>query len=162
MTSDFKFCAINNKTICVGGLGKLFYQDGFPIQIGIDLLKEKGIEVSLLHIADELYKHGWEERAILGAFQTDTGKDFDEIEKIKEFIKIGHTNELEIDSRDKTKLPSNYQFIYSSGGYEAQREMLFESLFNYSSNNAKEKIIQNPKNNEFITFIENNFILDNQ
>ena len=55
----FEVIKIDNKLICIKGIGKLFYQEGFPVSLAISKLKEKNIEVSLLHVADECLKHGW-------------------------------------------------------------------------------------------------------
>ena len=56
---------IGKRQIAVRGIGRLFYQDGFPITMSIQCLKEKNIEISILHIVDELIKHGWSNKTIL-------------------------------------------------------------------------------------------------
>lgn len=128
---EFYINEINGVPTVLKGIGKMYYQMGFPILMAIEHFKEQGYNVSYLHIADELYKHGWQERAIINAFlEYGKSEDFD-IEKIKKFILVGKTTVLLPDTRDKSRLKRGEEFIYSSGGYEAQREMLFKSLFGF-------------------------------
>ena len=58
-SKDFIFSRINGRVVCLKGVGKLFYQDGFPISLSVQALKEKGVTVSIFHVADECLKHGW-------------------------------------------------------------------------------------------------------
>lgn len=87
MIDKIEVIEIGDRMICVKGIGKLFYQEGFPIYMSIDILKEKGIEVSLLHIADELYKNGWEPKTILQKLRQELSNDND-YKLVEEFINI--------------------------------------------------------------------------
>ena len=111
-----------DRLICLKGVGKLFYQDGFPISMSISQLKKAGIEVSILHVADECMKNGWSAKTICNKLKADMEEDIDH-----------NTYDL--------KLLEN--FCYSS--YEEQREMIFQYLFNDDKENAlkfmKEKYI---------------------
>lgn len=62
---------IGNKLICLGGLGKFYYESGLPIDIQIDLLKEKypNIEISHLHLARELMRNGWPDKRIVNTIE---------------------------------------------------------------------------------------------
>lgn len=99
-----KIVNIENKNIVIKGLGKLFYQDGIPLSISIHHLKSKNIEVSTLHIADELLKNGWKEKTV--------------VNKITEELKGYITNKQLEDIK-----------TFCNSSYEEQREMIFNSLF---------------------------------
>lgn len=101
---DFLIDNINNKKICLKGVGKMFYENGFPISMSIEYFKEKDIEVSILHVADECLKNGWSTKTIISKFK----EDFEDCGK-KLNIK-----ELE---------------IFCNSEYETQREILFKYLF---------------------------------
>ena len=58
-SKGFIFSRINGRVVCLKGVGKLFYQDGFPISLSVQALKERGVTVSIFHVADECLKHGW-------------------------------------------------------------------------------------------------------
>lgn len=53
MLNDFLIENFDNKLICLKGVGKMFYQEGFPISMIISYFKKQNIEVSILHVADE-------------------------------------------------------------------------------------------------------------
>ena len=97
---------INNRLICIGGIGKMFYQDGFPISMAISELKAKGIEVSIMHIADECMKHGWSAKTTFNKLKSDIEDDI-----------IGHNIELQLIEA----------FCYAD--YDTQRTMIFDYLF---------------------------------
>ena len=128
MIDDFKMITISGKQIVCGGIGRLFFEDGFPIHLSVDILKEKGIEVSYLHIADELYKNGWKPRAIINTLS----QDFPGCEElVTEFINAATMGEKRDDAP-----PAGQEWIYSKMGYEQQREMLFNFVFGFSSAEA--------------------------
>jgi hypothetical protein len=102
--SDFLIEQIGDKLICLKGIGKMFYQDGFPISIAISNFKSKGIDVSLFHIADECLKHGWSSETTF--------------KKLREDV---------VDGNFETNLEQLKLFCYSN--YETHRVMIFESLF---------------------------------
>ena len=119
MRSDFLIHQFGERLICLKGVGKMFYQDGFPISMSITELNKKGIEVSLLHVADECLKNGWEEKTVIKKMQEDF-KDSGDMQ-----------NKLDIKLIEK--------FCYSN--YEDQREMIFNYLFK-SVKEAKQTIKQ--------------------
>lgn len=105
MTVDLKINYFGDRLICFSGIGKMFYQDGFPASMSVQYLLEKGIEVSILHVADECLKNGW---------SPDTT-----VKKLTEdFADIGQRfNKQEL-------------IIFCNSSYEDQREMIFNYLFN--------------------------------
>ena len=111
---------INGKDIVLSGVGKKFYQNGYPISMSIEQLSERNISVSMLHVADELLKHGWSPKTV--------------ISKLKE--------EMLMDINHVMSMEGIEEFCNST--YEHQREMIFKSLFE-SEDQAKEhlKILMN-------------------
>lgn len=99
-----KTIILNNKKIIIGGLGKLFYQEGTPISILANRAELEGMSVSWLHVADELIKHGWSNKTILNNLR-------DEI--------TGCINKPDVRIIE--------EFINKS--YEDQRDMIFNYLF---------------------------------
>lgn len=97
---------INNKHIVVKGIGKLFYQDGIPIAVSIEIANSKCLHVSILHIADELLKEGWNPKNVFNKLQ----------------------EEKDIDINNIMDLKGVKDFIFAD--YNTQREMLFNYLFN--------------------------------
>lgn len=102
---------VDNRDIVIGGIGKMFYQEGFPISMAISHFREKNIEVSMLHIADECLKHGWSPETTIKKLKGDFEDDID-----------GNTYDTQTLER----------FCYST--YEEQREMIFQYLFGTPSN----------------------------
>lgn len=113
---DFIIEEINGRQVVVRGIGKMFYQDGFPIGIAVEKLRDMGIEVSWLHIADELQKNGWKARTILSRIGEDLADYGDELDA-------------------KAILTTIELFL--SVEYELQREMIFHSLFDGDMKMAK-------------------------
>lgn len=107
-TEDFTMIEIGDRKIVVKGIGKMLYQYGFPISMSVAYLKEKSIEVSFLHIADELLKHGWLPKTVLSRLS----------EEIQDDIS-GNSKHISIDEIE--------EFLAAS--YEDQREMIFKYLF---------------------------------
>lgn len=84
------------------GIGKLFFESGFPIPMAITELAAKGIEVSILHVADECMKNGWSAKTTFNKIKADfEGENF-----------------------DSTQLR-----LFCESEYETQREMIFNYLF---------------------------------
>jgi hypothetical protein len=106
MKKEFLVEQIGDRIICLKGIGKLFYQDGFPISLSISEMKNKGIEVSIFHVADECMKNGWSPKTTFNKLKADFEDDIDK-------------NIIDLDLLKK--------FCYSS--YEDQREMIFKYLF---------------------------------
>ena len=110
---------IGGRKIAIKGVGKMFFQDGFPISMAVSELKKKGAEVSILHVADECMKNGWSPKTTLNKLKADFEDDID-------------GNNYDIDGLEK--------FCYAE--YEDQREMIFQYLFGNPSTdyiNSKEK-----------------------
>lgn len=103
---DFVVEDIAGKKICLKGVGKMFYQDGFPIGMAITTLKEGGVEVSILHVADECLKHGWSAKTTYNKIVAEIEDDIDKAQIDKEQLKT-----------------------FCEAGYEEQREMIHEYLF---------------------------------
>lgn len=110
---DFLVHKFGDRLICLKGVGKLFYQDGFPISISISELKKKDIEVSILHVADECMKNGWSAKTTFNKLKADMEEDID---------------------RNTYDLTLLNKFCYAP--YEEQREMIFKYLFNDDKENA--------------------------
>lgn len=114
-----------DRKICIAGIGKLFYQDGYPISIAISELSKKGIEVSILHVADECLKNGWSKKTTLNKLKSDFEDDID---------------------RNVHDIALLEMFINTT--YDSQREMIFQYLFSSSSkeiigdNNKRQQITQ--------------------
>lgn len=100
---------INGKSIVIKGIGKMFYERGFPISMGIKKLREQNISVSIYHIADECLKHGWSSETTYKKLSEDL------IDSLEPF------------NKDELK-----KFCESS--YEDQRDMIFNSLFENKEN----------------------------
>lgn len=103
---------INGRKIAIDGIAKAFYQDGYPITLAIDECKKQGVEVSLLHVADQLLKHGWEAKTVINKLRNDA------MEGIS-----GEINTTNWDQLNK----------FCNSTYEDQREMIFQYLFSETS-----------------------------
>lgn len=97
---------IETRKVCTGGIGKLFYQAGFPISMSISQLKKIGVEVSILHVADECMKNGWTAKTTYNKLIADFEDDIDG--------NIVDTEQLK-------------KFCYAS--WDDQREMIYNYLF---------------------------------
>lgn len=95
---------INGREIAIKGVGKLFYQEGVPLEISADILFEKGVEISWLHIADELLKNGWSNKRVYNT--------------------LSH---ILLYSKYESNIPLLKEFIYKE--YNEQRDMIFNFLF---------------------------------
>lgn len=111
---DFLIDKFGDRVIYIRGIGKMFYQDGFPISLSVSTLKEKGIEVSILHVADECMKNGWSSKTTINKLKADFEDDIDK-------------NNFDLESLEK----------FCNSCYEDQREMLFDYLFQISINNVR-------------------------
>ncbi len=94
--NDINLTFIDGKAIIIGGIGKLYYQDGFPIPMAISHLKKQGVSVSILHIADELLKNGWRpEIMIKGSLHSFTMDEITIIDKPLNKFEILQLDKLE-------------------------------------------------------------------
>lgn len=112
---DFKVIAIGDRNVCLKGIGKMFFQDGFPISMAITELKKKGIEVSIFHVADECIKNGWSAKTTFNKLAADFEDDID---------------------NNKIDMVSLKTFCYAD--YETQREMIFQYLWGSPSSHPSE------------------------
>lgn len=97
---------LGNRTICIKGIGKLFFESGFPISISLEMLNKENIEVSIFHVADECMKNGWSAKTTYNRLKTDFA---DQI------------NENNIDWTELKK--------FCNEDYVTQRQMINEYLF---------------------------------
>lgn len=123
MKSDIVVEQFGDRFICIKGVGKLFYQDGFPISMAVSILKEKGVEVSIFHVADECMKNGWSAKTTINKLKADFDDDIDK-------------NNFDLDELIK----------FCNSEYEEQREMIFNYLF--KSDFEKRIFLLNFVNNE--------------
>ena len=96
---------IKDKRFVIKGVGKLFYQEGLPLSVQLKYLQDKNINISLLHLADELLKNGWSPKTTYNKIR----------EELYGFI-------------DNKDLETIYEFCNKD--YEDQRDMIFNNLFN--------------------------------
>lgn len=97
-----------DRSICIGGVGILFHQGGFPLGMSAKKLNDKGIELSWLHVAKELY------------FQyTSNDRLYNKL-----LSEIEDARSVEGVSVDLNLLK---EFVY--GDYEKQCELIFNYLF---------------------------------
>lgn len=117
MQKDFLIQKFGERRICLKGVGKMFYQEGFPISMAVSELNKQGIEVSILHVADECLKNGWSAKTTFNKLKADFEDDID-----------GNTYDLDLLEK----------FCWFD--YESQREMIFQYLFGLSTNNVRNGI----------------------
>lgn len=116
---------IGERKIIINGIGKLFYEKGFPLSISVDKLSEKGIEVSLYHIIEEFWNNGWSWKTIENKLR---GEVEDDKRLVLDFEKLKYFYEcLEQPKR-------------ANGGYEESREIIFKYLFS-SEESAKKYLM---------------------
>ena len=102
---------IDDRIIVVKGIGKAFYQEGFPITMGMsELMKQEypgyKLEISMFHIAEECFNHGWSAETVYQRLTADLQDNIDDV----------------IIDEDKLK-----EFIFAE--YEEQRQMIFDYFF---------------------------------
>lgn len=66
---SMEICTIGARRIVVRGIGAAFFRDGLPLGIAAQIAERKGLEVSWLHVADDLQKQGWGTDAIMSRLQ---------------------------------------------------------------------------------------------
>lgn len=133
MKENLQIVNFGKRTICVKGIGKMFYQDGFPISMSVSELKKKGVEVSFLHIINEFWDNGWSwktiEMKLRGELEGDIDKSLEiDIDNLKYFY-------------DCLEQPKR-----RNGGYEESREMIFQYLFSVSTNDVRSGKNKKPLN----------------
>lgn len=142
MKNDFLIVTFGKEKICLKGVGKSFYQDGFPISMSVSELKKLGIKVSLLHIIEEFWDNGWSWKTIENKLRAEIEEDIDKILDIDFEYLHSFYNCLE-------------QPYRSTGGYEKSREMIFQYLFKTSSDS-----VRFGKNEEPLNWLRNNMNLN--
>jgi len=118
---------IGDRRIAVKGVGKMFYQDGYPLSMSVMELGKRGIEVSLLHVVDELWGNGWSWQTIERKLQGELDEDIDKNLKVDfDYLKTFYRC-IDTDRRN--------------GGYEQSREMIFQYLFGGDNQLAKDWLV---------------------
>ena len=120
---------IEDRTIAIKGIGRMFYEEGFPISMAIEELSKKGIEVSLLHIADECLKNGIPPKTVINKIKQDIDEDINKdsnktsvtFEQLSEFCEADYDRQREM------------LFNYLFGSRETAADWLRENLYNYAS-----------------------------
>ena len=108
---DFKFIEKDNTKLCVGGVGKLFYEFGFPLSMAISYLKSENVQVSPLHLIDEFWNNGWSWKTIEMKLRGELSDDIDKSMNLDFDYLETFYNLLEQPKRKE-------------GGYEESREMI--------------------------------------
>jgi len=108
---DFKFIEKGDIKLCVGGVGKLFYQSGFPLSMAISYFKQQGVQVSPLHLIDEFWNNGWSWKTIEMKLRGELSDDIDKSMELDFNYLETFYNLLEQPKRKE-------------GGYEESREMI--------------------------------------
>lgn len=123
MKNDFLIETFGDRKILLKGLGKLFFQEGFPISVAITELKKMDIEVSILHVADECLKHGWSPKTTISKIAEDFtyGTEPVNIEQLKSFCNAKYEDQREMIFQDLFKAPSSDM---RDGKGNAQKEWL--------------------------------------
>ena len=112
---NIKIINIGDRRIAIKGIGKMFYQDGFPLSMAITQCSEQGVEVSLFHIADELIKTG------------DFGLNKRGESVAYNRISASLDDMIQGDVKPKTTKEDLRKFCYAD--YDTQREMIFDYLY---------------------------------
>jgi len=73
----FDALQVGNRKIIIKGVGKLFYQEGFPISMALSQFNQRGYEVSMLYVADECMKNGWSPKTTMAKLRADFVDDID-------------------------------------------------------------------------------------
>jgi hypothetical protein len=118
---------IGDRTIAIKGVGKMFYQQGYPLSMSVKELGKRGIEVSLLHVVEEFWNNGGSWQTIERKLQGELDEDIDKNLKV-----------------DFDYLNTFYRYIDDlrlKGGYEQSREMIFRYLFGGDRQVAKNWLI---------------------
>ena len=105
---------INKRFVCIGGVGRMFYQNGFPISMAIQELKKKGVEVSIYHVAKECLDQGWKPNRVYSKLSEDFRDDI---------------------SRSKYDFEDLKKFCFAD--FNTQSKMIFDYLFNGDLDSAK-------------------------
>lgn len=113
-TDKIQIEQFGDRLICMGGIGKMFFQDGFPVSMSVSHLKERGVQVSILHVADECMKNGWSAMTTMSKLKEDFGDD--------------KSTTIDFDQLEK----------FCNASYDDQREMIFKYLFGSASNVIEE------------------------
>ena len=133
MKDDFLIQNFGGRVICLKGVGKMFYQEGFPISIAVSEFKKKGIEVSFLHMIEEFWDNGWSWKTIEMKLRCELEEDIDKALQI-----------------DMDYLMSFYACLEQprrkNGGYEESREMIFQYLFGSSTDEVRSGKNKEPLN----------------
>jgi len=129
---EFEITLIGSRKIVVKGVARMFYESGFPISIAIDEFKSMGIEVSLLHVADQCWDNGWSPETIIKKLKGECGIDINKSMSSIDWSELEYFCNL-LDQPNR-----------SNGGYEESREMLFKYLFGCSHEDVRSGLNTQP------------------
>lgn len=122
MKNEIVIEQFGERKIAIKGIGKMFFQEGFPISMAVIELAKKGIEVSIIHCADECLNNGWSAKTVLSKFKED-------------FADCAEAYDENIIDR------------FCTSSYSYQREMIFQYLFGFTpqegmdDKNKREKLL---------------------
>jgi len=115
MKAGFNIINIDDRLVCIGGVGTIFHESGFPLGMSALELSKRGIELSWFHVIKELY------------FQyTSNDRLFNKI--------VAEIEDAKIDNI-QVNVNEIKRFIY--GDWETQREMMFQYLWGPETNAKK-------------------------
>lgn len=77
MTESFEIDTFGERNICIGGIGRLFYESGYPISMSIANFKKVNIECSIYHIAKECLNNGWSAKTTFNKLKADFEEDIE-------------------------------------------------------------------------------------
>ena len=97
---------IQGRKIIIRGIGRLFYESGFPISMSLQEAKSRGMEISILHAADECLNNGWSPKTVVNKFKADFEDDM-------------NSGAINLEHLEK----------FCNSSYDEQRGMIFEYLF---------------------------------
>lgn len=123
MDRDFKVEEINGRLVCIAGIGRLFYQEGFPVSMSVAEMRKRGVSVSMFHVAAECLENGWPPETVYSKLKEDiedfTGQSDDIIPQLNEFC---------FASRDRQKeMIFSYLFGDKHKGEEYLKNLLNKS-----------------------------------
>ena len=99
----------------------------FLLLLGRFELVHQENSISFLHIADECMNNGWSSKTTIRKLKAESDIDIDGVmsvidwNSLEEFCRLGDPD------------------IYNKGGYEKQRELIFQYLFGTSSNEIRQR-----------------------
>lgn len=106
---------IDGRQICVRGIGKFYTEVGLPINITIEKMKNKGLEVSLYHLVEELFDMGFNAKRIANILISELDNEHDKSVIIRY---------LESTDKEKLQLIQDFMFLNSENALKWLRKQL--------------------------------------